>query len=1799
VSCARYRAQLSRYLDDELPPRQRNELLAHVATCPDCAAALARFRQSEVLLKKLPESKPSAEVRGAVLRAARRRRRAPHGVRGHLIWWLAAGGRINPVWSLGTLLVVIGVGVLALTAQTFPALSSRLGLAPPPTPTSSYLDVPASPTPMPGSALTPRLVSSNPFDGERDVDIQRTLTVRFDQAMERRSVERAFRLDPPAPGTFAWDADNELRFTPGAPGLLRGVTYTVALSDGARSLSGATLPPGPLWSFVTLDPPVLLDVSPAPGASSIPPTSTLVLTFSQPMDPASVEGALRLTGDTGAEAAWHLGGAVRADEDGRVLRASPVAPLPAGRVTVTLAGGARDKAGGALVPATWSFQVAPRNDLIVLDGPRLLTLALTANGVTPPVTYEVGPGAGEPPPSRATFTLYALPPDRLSALLPWLVADRANPAAGPWPPVDPAGLRVVQTWTSSLPPGRDLSPGGLIGQTVLPVREPGAYLLTVGPAGAAGDQRVVLVNEAGPVILAAGDRWLVWTGDLAAHTAGQAHVRLFTADGATVLEGDADRSGLFSAALPPGAVPAGALVTQGSVPSLALVAPVVVPPGHGAPLTATVITDRPQYAPGDAVRYTAVVPGAADDTGSSAATIQVRLRDPADRILGVLTLKPDRLGAVVGSFSLAPALPAGTYALEVETGGALTRHPLPVVPPVPPAALQLQLATPVAGPLFAGTVFTPTLIALDAAGTPMPGVVVTITLAGGVAAGAPLTGTTDANGLLSAALPLPPLTAPAATLWLTAEGRDPVGNTAQFTEPLPVQSGRLALRLALSGHAFSPGDAFTATVEVHDLAGQPVAGQPVTVSLYTLGGRNEPADNLNSVPGMTNAAGQWTTSLPLPLQGNFVVRAVTTDTGGVPVAAEGRLWVYDAVKITTWAVPALAADDLLATADQTAYAPGSTARLLVQSGSTGPLLVMATLNGSLTSQQVVTVSSNGALVAVPVPPAVSDGAVLTVTFLHYVAGSTGVHLVRSDVPLAISAPATQLAVDLQLDDAAAEYHPGDSMLIHVRLRDSAGRPQVGQAVLALAAPGSAPPTSPSDGPIVTGSAWAGGASPTAEAAVAGSPGAGQPPAYWNAALLTDASGQASVTVPVPAGAGTWQLQAWGFAPAGLAGHAATDLAVRSTLDLHWNPPDALVQGDSLRLQAVARNTSTEPLSADVRLTANGTALHLDSAGLVSLTLAPGETRVLEWRVDATGAGAGQLVLEAGWGPPGAAAAGRSRRESALTVAPYGTAADQYHAGTLTSDETVALTLPAEATPAAASLDVRVDPTLGGVLVDTLAAQLDAGAGQGAPGAVAERLTVGAVVSRLARLGRVPADSLPETLSAAQALDLQVLYQAQNADGSWGVWPGSAGDTRTTAAVLEALWLLADEQAQGGAADGPAVDRGTRDRGVTWLRTAAAPPAGPPGPAAAPGSDPTAAARAQALYVLSLYNSADRDAARQLIAAGGQLSPAGRGWLALALQGLGSHAEALTLLAGMPLPGAAPTALPASGQAAPGPLTTQDLAVGLQAVLAVDPDGQGGQDVGRVAAALLAGRQGTAWAGQGTTAAAVQALAAWVPRAPAATNPNSMRYRVLVNGQQVEEAVLGPRGSGGTLRVQVPGSALRAGENAVRLVADGDITLYYSLHLAALVGTPARPPVGDHAPGFVASLLREVVPAGGGGWRTGATVQVTLTLTLGQPVPGFRLNEPLPGAFGAPGDARLMQVDPVPGEAGAPLLLGSSTANGRTEFRLGPLPAGTYRLSYIARLEQAGAFGLLPAVGRVPAAPDWWVRSSGRLLTIER
>src|SRR5947208_9642171 len=82
MSCTRYRDLLSRYVDGEVTARQRRELLSHLEKCHDCAAWLARVRQTDVLLKGAPDTRPSDRVRDTVLGAALKGQ-LPGNRRGH------------------------------------------------------------------------------------------------------------------------------------------------------------------------------------------------------------------------------------------------------------------------------------------------------------------------------------------------------------------------------------------------------------------------------------------------------------------------------------------------------------------------------------------------------------------------------------------------------------------------------------------------------------------------------------------------------------------------------------------------------------------------------------------------------------------------------------------------------------------------------------------------------------------------------------------------------------------------------------------------------------------------------------------------------------------------------------------------------------------------------------------------------------------------------------------------------------------------------------------------------------------------------------------------------------------------------------------------------------------------------------------------------------------------------------------------------------------------------------------------------------------------------------------------------------------------------------------------------------------------------------------------------------------------------------------------------------------------------------------------------------------------------------
>jgi hypothetical protein len=95
----------------------------------------------------------------------------------------------------------------------------------------------------------PRIVAVSPRGNVADPE---TVTVTFNEAMEKSSVEQALEIDPPVTGSFSWEEeDTWLVFTVDQP-LEADSNYTVTIGNLAADLAGNTLAQPFIWTFTTL-----------------------------------------------------------------------------------------------------------------------------------------------------------------------------------------------------------------------------------------------------------------------------------------------------------------------------------------------------------------------------------------------------------------------------------------------------------------------------------------------------------------------------------------------------------------------------------------------------------------------------------------------------------------------------------------------------------------------------------------------------------------------------------------------------------------------------------------------------------------------------------------------------------------------------------------------------------------------------------------------------------------------------------------------------------------------------------------------------------------------------------------------------------------------------------------------------------------------------------------------------------------------------------------------------------------------------------------------------------------------------------------------------------------------------------------------------------------------------------------------------------------------------------------------------------------------------------------------------------
>ena len=188
----------------------------------------------------------------------------------------------------------------------------------------------------------PTSVAFNLRDGEKDVPTDSRLEFRFTRPVALSTLQAALSITPSTDGSLtAVQGETEFAWAP-AKALVELTDYTISL-DGLTDLGHRPVK-SVHWTFTTIIVPRIVSVTTPAGVAlvdgnEIDPATPLQLNFNEPMDQASV---IVNIGAKVASPKWSA--------DGRSATV-PTIGIPSGAFVLSLAPGARDKAGRTIATA--------------------------------------------------------------------------------------------------------------------------------------------------------------------------------------------------------------------------------------------------------------------------------------------------------------------------------------------------------------------------------------------------------------------------------------------------------------------------------------------------------------------------------------------------------------------------------------------------------------------------------------------------------------------------------------------------------------------------------------------------------------------------------------------------------------------------------------------------------------------------------------------------------------------------------------------------------------------------------------------------------------------------------------------------------------------------------------------------------------------------------------------------------------------------------------------------------------------------------------------------------------------------------------------------------------------------------------------------------------------------------------------------------------------------------------------------------------------------------------------------------
>jgi hypothetical protein len=721
-------------------------------------------------------------------------------------------------------------------------------------------------------------------------------------------------------------------------------------------------------------------------------------------------------------------------------------------------------------------------------------------------------------------------------------------------------------------------------------------------------------------------------------------------------------------------------------------------------------------------------------------------------------------------------------------------------------------------------------------------------------------------------------------------------------------------------------------------------------------------------------------------------------------------------------------------------------------------------------------------------------------------------------------------------------------------------------------------------------------------------------AYWDAEVVTDDQGRASIEVTLPDNLTTWVFRGVGVTKATQVGEATTDLLVTKPLLVRPVTPRFLVVGDRAQLAALVSNNTGSAQSVEVTLQSEG--LEVTEEATQEIRIADGAEREITWWVEVEDVPYVDVVMGAVAGAYADAARPRlaTGPEGTLLVHRYTAPEIVGTGGQLTGEgaRVEAVALPPNASDRKGELSIRLDPSLAAGMTEGLD-YLEHYPYE-CTEQIVSRFLPNVVTYRAVRELGLSRPRLAEKLPGLVAEALDKLYKRQNQDGGWGWWDRGESRVHLTAYVV---FGMIEARESGFEVQGSAVDRG-----LSYLRSQVV-------SARELASYREANQQAFVLYVMAQAGEVGQASEHtdDLYRNRDKLSHYGRAYLAMTLDLVdeeGASSRVDTLLSDLQND----AILSATGAHWEeeeydywGMNTdTRSTAVILEALTRLDPDSD---LIPNVVRWLMVARREGIWETTYETSWALIALTDWMK--VTGELGGDYEYALWLNDELLEEGRVTPDTVDTAIQRQVPVSDLRDGQGALDEVpnrltigrGEGKGRLYYTAHLRTFLPVEEIEPLNR---GIIVSRQHSEPSCTKGvkcldvtNVEVGDVVKVRLTIIAPHDLTYVVVEDPHP-AGGEPIDPTLATTSIADQE---PTLYREAEREMRSEFYhwwwnwysrtemrddkvvlfADYLPAGTYEYSYTFRATRPGEYHVIPTTAREFYFPEVFGRGAGRMLTI--